>query len=609
MICERCGTQGDNSARVCPRCGAPLRIYNGGEGVGGIRQGRMHEPPVVYCVPVERAPRSDRNAQQAQYEANRQGKKKRGKKAKSAAQMKPSRVNLALLTTILLGVTLVMMIALFVLAIRLPKGHLLLMRAAQGNDERMETVISLIGEEAAAEALWLIGQEELDEGYVARAIETYNTAYALYPEIEKRYERLLSLASAYEATGELAQAEATYTELYTVVDETEPHAYRYAIEIMLDQDRLFEATDLMQLAYEKTGELSFKSQREQRVPLPPTATEAAGRYMLEKTVGLVSSQEYDIYYLLNDEVSELPENGILYTEPLHLTEGTHTLRAVCVSTELVSDEINLKYTIYYPTPSAPKSRLLTGEYDNPRRVYFYMADIIDGKVVNSPNQDFTIYYTLDGTAPNSDSPIYTEEGILLPRGKVTVRAVAVNQYGKVSNEYVGTYKIGGRYALFFRDTEDNFKAFKVGETTYAAFKSQYGAGREETVDTPDGKKQLLVTYDWGTARFTPESQIMLGISTSYASMTGPRGTKVGMRVKEVTDLYRDMNMPENAKGNRHLYYDEYTGYGRYWKDTENTAHADYVFWREDEGTTTLTYRFTDGVVSRIEMSIVGADIH
>lgn len=47
MICERCGTQSDNGARVCPRCGAPLHVYTGKSGVASIRQGRSHEPPRV----------------------------------------------------------------------------------------------------------------------------------------------------------------------------------------------------------------------------------------------------------------------------------------------------------------------------------------------------------------------------------------------------------------------------------------------------------------------------------------------------------------------------------------------------------------------------------
>ncbi len=86
-------------------------------------------------------------------------------------------------------------------------------------------------------------------------------------------------------------------------------------------------------------------------------------------------------------------------------------------------------------------------------------------------------------------------------------------------------------------------------------------------------------------------------------MTGPQGSKTGMRLEEITALFRDMNQPANAKGNRSLYFDDATGYGRYWQDTENTGHLEYVYWREDDAVCTLTYFLQDGVVRRISMAL------
>ena len=66
MICERCGTQSDNGARVCPRCGAPLHVYTGKSGVASIRQGRSHEPPRVYgAMPERPAAREERYSEDA----------------------------------------------------------------------------------------------------------------------------------------------------------------------------------------------------------------------------------------------------------------------------------------------------------------------------------------------------------------------------------------------------------------------------------------------------------------------------------------------------------------------------------------------------------------
>ena len=615
MICERCGTQSENGARICPHCGAPLHAYSGTGSVADIRQGRSHEPPPVYGSKADRPVRASRYTRGGDWPENRrgvagaeQGKERKAQRGHDTPPRKVTRrgVNCALLITVLLALLLVAAVVAFVLAIRLPQGHLILLRATAEDPERQKKVISIIGEKEAAQALWIIGQEQIDQGYISRCIETYQQAYDLDPEIDGLYDRLLSLADAYEAVGQLDEAEKVYRQLFTQVDENNPLAYRYAIDIMMDQGRLFEATDLMQTAYDHTGELSFKSQREQRVPLPPTSDPESGRYMKECSVTLSSPQGYDVYYLLDDEESELPEKGILYTDPILLGEGVYNIRAVSVSSELISDEVSLRYTVWFPTPSAPKSRLLTGVYDRPKRVYLYMEDIsITG---DTPNQQYTIYYTIDGTAPNIDSPIYTDEGFMLPVGDTTLRAVAVNQYGKVSNEYVGTYKVNGNnYAKVFQDSKQQFKAFTLGVTTYDQFVKLYGAGSEDAITTQDtlSGQAIRLTYDWGTACFTDVGRILYAVSTNNPAMVGPAGSKVGMKTGEVTALFRDRGQAANAKGNRSLYYNESAGYGRYWKDSETTAHLEYVSFRENGAQTILIYEIENDVVTRIRMTLTG----
>ena len=614
MICERCGMRSDNSARICPHCGAPLRASGSADATAEIRQGRSHEPPPVYGVGAERPARTSRYAQDAGRPENHRGiggadeentaEKRVRKHDKPIRNVRRRGVNRALLLTILAALLLVAAVVLFVLAIRLPQGHLILMRATANDPERQEKIISMIGEEEAALALWQIGEEQIDQGYIAQCIETYNKAYELAPDIDGLYERLLSLADAYEAIGALDDAEALYQKLYTEVDDKNPLAYRYAIDILMDQNRLFEATDLMQLAYDKTGELSFKSQRESRVPLAPVADKENGRYMNSCQVTLSSPQGYDVYYLLDDAETELPEGGILFSDPLNLTEGTHEIRAVCVSSELISDEVNFRYTVWFPVPSAPKSRLLTGVYDRPRRVYLYMEDIkITG---DTPDQQYVIYYTIDGTQPNSDSPIYTSEGFMLPIGSTTLRAVAVNQYGKVSNEYVGTYKVNGTLVKVFNADKMQFKAFTLGKSTYENIRKLYGAGQEtgENASTLSGRA-LRVNYEWGSAWFTSEGQVLYAISTSNPAMAGPLGSKVGMKSAEVMALFRDRGQAANAKGNRSLYWNSAIDYGKYTKDSDTAARIEYASSGEDDQYTVLTYYLENDTVTRIDMTLYG----
>ena len=633
MICERCRKEATNGAHICPHCGSPLRQYSGQSGVAAMRQGRAYTPQPVYQPPLDpenvfegssryqawesKAAQENRYAADAGRPQNKRGVQRHAhampsKNRRNAANHKSVTargVNTAMLLAILACAAMVAAVVLFIVAIRTTPGHLFLMNAVQGDEEKEAQGVVMIGEEAAANSLWKIGTDQIDQGYIYRSIETYQRAYELYPDIEGEYDYLLLLAEAYEAAGRLSDAEGVYHLLYTEVDPTSALAYRYAISIMMDQERLFEATDLMKVAYEKTGEMSFKSQRDQLVPAAPTATLQAGPYTLARETELVSPQGYDVYYLINDDTSELPESGILYTEPIQLPEGTYNIRAVCVSSSLISDEITVKYTISMPTPSAPKARLAPGEYDRQQRVYLYALDE-EGKQSTLEKEGLTVYYTIDGTTPNSDSPIYTDEGILLPGGRVKLRAVSVNQYGKVSNELLMEYRINVAYKKFFRDTDDQFKGFTVGSTTYEQFKKSYGAGTTEEItdESIAGRKAIKVTYEWGEVRFVQESGVMYYIKSAYSGIVGPRNTKIGMSLNEVTALYRDMGQVANAKGNRSLYYDEYTGTGKYWKESDSFARVEYTYLREDGGTTTLTYRFKGDSVTSISMLIAGAEL-
>ena len=58
--------------------------------------------------------------------------------------------------------------------------------------------------------------------------------------------------------------------------------------------------------------------------------------------------------------------------------------------------------------------------------------------------DVRMYYTVDGSRPTINSPEFTEEGILIPAGRIRLRAIAVSQYGKESNELQIEYKVQGK---------------------------------------------------------------------------------------------------------------------------------------------------------------------
>lgn len=90
------------------------------------------------------------------------------------------------------------------------------------------------------------------------------------------------------------------------------------------------------------------------------------------------------------------------------------------------DEIKAKYAEYVSAP--PKFSLEGGEYDT---VIELELESEDGS---------KIYYTLDGSEPGSDCPLF-DEPILMRNGKYIVSAVCVNNYGICSETITETYSV------------------------------------------------------------------------------------------------------------------------------------------------------------------------
>ena len=60
----------------------------------------------------------------------------------------------------------------------------------------------------------------------------------------------------------------------------------------------------------------------------------------------------------------------------------------------------------------------------------------------SGSEKATVYYTVDGSAPNKNSLVYDPENpIFVEKGTMNIRAVAINDAGLISDEYNATYRI------------------------------------------------------------------------------------------------------------------------------------------------------------------------
>ena len=310
-------------------------------------------------------------------------------------------------------------------------------------------------------------------------------------------------------------------------------------------------------------------------------------YSEKKYLTLTSPQGYDIYYTMDAE-AELPTEGTLYTEPIFLDEGIWALRAVAISDDLVSDELTGTYKIIMPSPQKPSSSLAPNTYKQRQRIWLRLGE------ENKNDTDITIYYTIDGSTPDADSPVYTGEPFWLPGGRVTLKAVAVNGYGKASNALEILYKIEtGPFPLDSYSTEDTANGLTLGVTTKEEFQEKYGTGESteevslEGFDDPGEK----ITYSWGYAvmgKIQRTGWVLTELYFTSDQFSGPRETGIGDSEEEVVGQFRDMGQVESPSGNRGL-YDNDTGKGKIYLMEDGTKEIRYETNTADGATWNLTY--------------------
>ena len=474
-----------------------------------------------------------------------------------------------------------------------------------------------------ASRLWDEGEAYLTRGENEKAIDCFEQARAL-DEAEGVFDadRMMMLGSAYEAAGQTEDAAALYEMIY-MKEPGRADAYQAHIRILQNSEDPTDhvrAGEVMKAAYESTKNSEFLFQRQDYLPIPPEVNLAAAYYEEKKYLTLSSPQGYAVYYTFDDD-ARIPYECIRYSEPILLEEGTWNLRAVCLNGELLSDVLTGTYRISMPKPTTPQANLAPNTYKHSQTVR-----LKPGKD-NINDDDIQIYYTIDGSDPNSDSPIYDGEPIKLPNGNVTLKAVAVNQYGKISNMLEIRYKIEAnpKPKTAFTD-EDTIDRIRFGATTEDEFFDTYGKGEDagevkyggnESAETGElislyfddsdtGETGRRYDYDWGYAVMIQgrKNRIVGEVCYTAASVfAGPRGTDIGNKEEEVTYRFRDMGQVESrSSGNRGLYYND-KGRGKIWQQKDGSRIIRYTY-EYDNHRLELEYYVKDDAVYRIRMRYI-----
>lgn len=642
MLCKNCGCYADDDAIVCPECGrllqfSPLSAEGGAE---AIRQGRRAREAILTAPEkpaqkemrrrrrsdLERADDSMPSVEDTRaadypfeeadegYEERTTGIKDNGNEtferrgrpvysdnasraeiaAQYAAASRPPGPPPKMINWVKVGIA-----ALIIVIVAAAGGWFFLNRTETG-----QKLMARLGQNASSTAFWKIGEEKMDSGDIRGAIEDFETARALDAENDVvDVDGLLLLGNAYEADGMIDEAAALYEEIYTETP-SRTEAYVNHIRILMastkEGDRA-KAGELMELAYEKTGDQTFYNQRSDLLPAPPQVDVIAGYYEVKKYLTITSFQGYDVYYTF-DEEAPLPEGGTLFEERIFLDEGIHALRAVAVNGELVSDELRGTYKIIMPSPQTPLSSLAPATYKQRQRVRLRPGPD------NENDTDIVIYYTIDGSNPDADSPKYEGEPFWLPGGRVTLKAVAVNKYNKVSNMLERLYKIEAKpYPLSAYTVEDGPTDFRLYVTSMPEFQQVYSTGTltdenyvMEGLDTECRKYE----YEWGYAVMskTKKGWVLAQVYCTNSELFNlPRKTKVGDTADEVVGKFRDMGQVESPSGNRGLYSTK-DGTGKIWLQEDGGKIIRYQTFTDDSHRWQLDYIVNDkGIVTAVDM--------
>lgn len=110
-------------------------------------------------------------------------------------------------------------------------------------------------------------------------------------------------------------------------------------------------------------------------------------------------------------------------------------------------------------------------------------------------------------------------------------------------------------------------------------------------------------YSWGEARFFSSEKgfTLYYFESTSSSMQGPRNTKVGMTVEQVTSAFRDMGQKNNQDGSRSLYHDSSTGTGMITSPVDGKVQVEYIYYRDDGSRMILTYFAENNVVNKVSI--------
>lgn len=206
-------------------------------------------------------------------------------------------------------------------------------------------------------------------------------------------------------------------------------AYDKMITIYTREERYEDINDLLLSCSEDSIVNMFQSYMAKE----PEFSYVEGDYAEVIPLKLSSNTSGTIYYTTDGSMPD--ENSQIYTAPLFLENGDHTVSALFINDYGIRSEVVSKsYHINLEVPGAPEVELYSGIYTQPMMIS-----------VNR-QEGCSTFYTTDDSQPTKDSVPYSGP-IPMPLGTTNFKFVNVNENGVYSDVTMRTYTLRLRNTL------------------------------------------------------------------------------------------------------------------------------------------------------------------
>lgn len=274
----------------------------------------------------------------------------------------------------------------------------------------------------------------------------------------------------------------------------------------------------MILKYKDTaGESAFSKY----VNAKPGVSHGSGSYGTSIEVTLFCGTGNDIYYTLDGTIPN--EKDSLYTEPIKISKGTTTLKAVSIGDNgIVSDILECKYVVTYAVPDKPVVTPGSGSYNDDQLIV--IENFVD-------DGSFTAYYTLDGSVPTDESAVYTGP-IDMPNGNNVFSVVFISKDGISTNVVKRNYNLKLSAKFSFDEALTMLKEKMIekgdlaesGDATVVGESVRFVYYKKQSVDD---REMYLVYYDVKIGSGYVRQDYLYGIDVvtgKYYKITDADGT-------------------------------------------------------------------------------------